>query len=397
VFSPELAVRPASDDESSVASLIESSFANLLESHNCCAGFLCRWDEQTLTAEMLAAIGIPATPFKSTQLPLLTAFIQEALQQYAAAHVHSIPKDLLRVISGLVNTSDWQYRAFFIPGYAREIALVFICFLQKPNTLTITDEFMASLTEVISVVSFLLSASGATDRLKVMETYMREVGHDMASSVQSVIPKLRNIQTGLVQGPAVVVKLAEAEGEILSAYQLADSLGITVDPEYNIGAADYIDLKAAVTNVITLCRSEAAERHMHFEVRLPDSEIRAWGDARGVQIAIMHLILNAIKYGRGSSTITVLVSDTVNEVHVTVQSTGRPLDSDERLRMWDFGWRGERAKELHVNGSGIGLYTVKKIIHAHGGSVGTRDVQNPEVVSFYFSLPKKLPISGHFR
>ena len=44
----------------------------------------------------------------------------------------------------------------------------------------------------------------------------------------------------------------------------------------------------------------------------------------------------------------------------------------KRKLIWDFGMRGKKAKELHVNGSGIGLFTVKKIdrpliADEHGG------------------------------
>src|SRR4051794_23934837 len=99
------------------------------------------------------------------------------------------------------------------------------------------------------------------DRLQVMETFVREVGHDIASAVQAIVPKLRNVRNGLIQGEAVNAKLAEAEGEILSTYRIADSLGITVDPEYNIGVGEFFDLKATINNVMNHCRSEAAERH----------------------------------------------------------------------------------------------------------------------------------------
>jgi len=46
--------------------------------------------------------------------------------------------------------------------------------------------------------------------------------------------------------------------------------------------------------------------------------------------------------------------------------------------------------ERHANGCGIGLFTVKKIIIAHGGRVGyeTNDVDE-KCNTFYFEVPKK--------
>jgi len=68
-----------------------------------------------------------------------------------------------------------------------------------------------------------------------------------------------------------------------------------------------------------------------------------------------------------------------------------PLEEEEEeLHMWEFGFRGKRALELHVNGSGIGLYTVKKIVLAHGGRYWctvAREAEN--VVTFLFAIPTR--------
>jgi signal transduction histidine kinase len=56
-------------------------------------------------------------------------------------------------------------------------------------------------------------------------------------------------------------------------------------------------------------------------------------------------------------------------------------------QIWDFGYRGKLAKELHVNGSGIGLYTVKKIVSAH---LGWTDAESRDgTTEFFIHLPKK--------
>jgi signal transduction histidine kinase len=103
----------------------------------------------------------------------------------------------------------------------------------------------------------------------------------------------------------------------------------------------------------------------------------------------MQLVMNAIKYARGSTYATVSVMDRGNECGVSVTDVGKTLDDEEKVYMWDFGWRGKKAKELHVNGSGIGLYTVKKIVTAHGGTVGYRvGGVGGGIVTFLFWIPK---------
>ena len=73
------------------------------------------------------------------------------------------------------------------------------------------------------------------------------------------------------------------------------------------------------------------------------------------------------------------------------------IPPEDELHVWDFGWRGDRAKEQHVNGSGIGLYTVKKIVSAHGGGVNLKVTgEYSNVITFLFRIPKKKILKKYF-
>jgi signal transduction histidine kinase len=241
------------------------------------------------------------------------------------------------------------------------------------------------------MVGFLLAARGAEERLHVMEEYVREVGHDMASSVQAIVSKLHNVGSGLLQGPLALAKVREAEVEIMSAYRSAETLGITVDPSYSISSGEEFDARSILPSVVMLCRSEANEHHVDLERYAPDDPLPLWGDKRAIETALTQLVMNAIKYARGSSNVKVKVSAVKNDIEFLVADYGKPLDDEEILHMWEFGWRGSKAKELHVNGSGIGLYTVRKIALAHGGTVHAEQNSShePAVVRFSFRIPGK--------
>ncbi len=83
-----------------------------------------------------------------------------------------------------------------------------------------------------------------------------------------------------------------------------------------------------------------------------------------------HLLSNAIKYGYGGSTVRINVEKKDDGIFVTITNKGIAFPTGSEARnIWDFGVRGEKAKALHVNGSGIGLYTVRKVVNAHAGAV----------------------------
>ncbi|HVU47238.1 MAG TPA: HAMP domain-containing sensor histidine kinase [Gemmataceae bacterium] len=375
----------------SVEPLITHLFQRVIDHNNFVAGFLCRWHADTRTADVLSAHGIPTEPFRGSRNAALAQFVGQCVNVRCATHVHKCSDTpLWNALERLTNISAWRHQALFVPAFAGDYDFVMVAFSDSDNQMTIANEMRHDVADMVNSVALLLSASEMTERVRITELYVREVGHDIASSVQAIIAKLRAVSRGLLKGESAMVKIREAEQEMMAAYRSADTLGVTVDPDYNLSSADWFNLSAAVREVSDLCRSEAEERHIEIRIEMPGDDIELWGDQKAIQSAITQLLLNAIKYARGSSYVVMVLDADENHVEIRVVDRGVPLDAEERLHMWDFGWRGKRAKELHVNGSGIGLYTVKKIVRAHGGRWGSVTTPKAEdVATFFVNLPKK--------
>lgn len=390
MFSNEKAIKPQKDQQVDITALIENEFYDFLYENKLCAGLFCLWDDELNSANIITSIEIPITPFQGTKKHSLESFITECLETYPAPHVHTISGSLLlKEISSLIKIDNWQFQAIFIPALGINNKYILICFSddEKPN---ITVELNNRASDVIQLAEFLLSVNKIKSRLYSMEIYVREIGHDIASSVQAIISKIRVVRRGLLQGPAAMAKLQEAEDEIMSAYRIADTLGITVDPDYNIGNGDEFSIQDAIRDAIKLVQSEAQERHIELRTDVPSKTINVWGDVKAIQSAMIQLLMNAIKYAKGSSYITLSAKVNRDKLIISVTNMGIPIKPEDHHHMWDFGWRGEKAKELHVNGSGIGLYTVNKIIKAHGGTVNCKTSgYDNEASTFSFAIPLK--------
>jgi signal transduction histidine kinase len=59
-------------------------------------------------------------------------------------------------------------------------------------------------------------------------------------------------------------------------------------------------------------------------------------------------------------------------VAITVEDKGPGLDADELRRLGEPFFRGRRARETQVAGSGLGLAVVRQIAAAHGGRLDVR-------------------------
>lgn len=386
----ELAERSTTHIEPNIEPLLSELLCRVLANHNFIAGLLCHWEEGP-KATVIAGHGIPIEPFNGAKNRSLTTFIEECIGARCASRLHRFTNcDLRNDIEHITHLPELRGQAAFIPAFSGDNDFVILGFGSADNEMEIQRDLILELLELVDLSTMVLSAKESASRIKTIELYVREVGHDLASSAQAILAKLRNISRGFFQGKAAIAKVREAEQELMAAYRAADTLGVTVDPDYNLSMADTFDLSSAIREVIELCRSEAEERHITLNPVLPENQVEIWGDQRALQSAITQLVLNAIKYAKGSSRVTVKLQVNDTNVIITVIDRGTPINDDERPHLWDFGWRGERAKELHVNGSGIGLYTVRKIVRAHGGRCGAdKHESKPDQAIFYIVIPKE--------
>lgn len=128
-----------------------------------------------------------------------------------------------------------------------------------------------------------------------------------------------------------------------------------------------VDLKAAVSDSISFISEEADEKRINITLDAEQSVVGKWDPIRINQI-ISNLLSNAIKYGEGKSIeITVVADHKVNHAKLMVRDYGMGIPHDLQKTIFQ---RFERAVSgTKISGLGLGLYIVRQIAEAHGGSV----------------------------
>jgi two-component system, OmpR family, sensor histidine kinase KdpD len=84
--------------------------------------------------------------------------------------------------------------------------------------------------------------------------------------------------------------------------------------------------------------------------------------------ALGQIVDNAAKYSQPDSTITVAARAEGASVVLSVQDEGIGLVGEERTRLWERFFRGER-RASNVSGSGLGLWIAKAFVAANGGEI----------------------------
>lgn len=146
-----------------------------------------------------------------------------------------------------------------------------------------------------------------------------------------------------------------------------------------------IDLTSLVKDVIHDLEKSDPDRKVKTIIR-PNTF--AWGDPRLLQILITNLIGNAWKFTQKTESpeIEFAMLEKAEKPTYKVRDNGAGFDMKYADRL--FGAFQRLHTERDFKGTGIGLATVQRIIHRHGGRVWAQG-RVGEGATFFFSLPVK--------
>ena len=143
-----------------------------------------------------------------------------------------------------------------------------------------------------------------------------------------------------------------------------------------------VDLAVAVQKAVD-GRIAGGDPEDRFVVNVTGELPEIWADPDKVDQVIGNLVENALRHGEG--TVTVTLSPWQDGAEVVVEDQGVGIPPDTAARVFTRFWRGNRGR-----GTGLGLYIVKGLVEAHGGSVevGSADGGGAR---FRFVLPAGTP------
>lgn len=126
-----------------------------------------------------------------------------------------------------------------------------------------------------------------------------------------------------------------------------------------------------------------------FVCRISEPLPELWADPDKIDQVLGNLLENAVRHGSGTVTIEVApepaASDRPHGTTVTVSDEGPGIPEESMNRVFTRFWRGSKR-----GGTGLGLYIVKGIVEAHGGTIGVGRSAGGGA-QFRFTLPRGTP------
>lgn len=166
--------------------------------------------------------------------------------------------------------------------------------------------------------------------------------------------------------------------DLLKTAQLESGQYVLVKDEY--------DLEQLLQEVVEAYKPVIAMRHQVISVVIEAPGIIK-ADIPELKVALSNLLENASKYSPEGSNITLRGTVKPKVVTITVEDEGVGIDNDNLTKIFDKFTRLDNELSDTVNGSGLGLYFVNKIVTLHEGTIHVRSKAH-KGSAFTITLPR---------
>jgi signal transduction histidine kinase len=221
--------------------------------------------------------------------------------------------------------------------------------------------------------------------------------HELRTPLTSLKLEVANLsriarRTGPDGAARLVAKVEKIDSQAARLHRLIDEL---LDVS-RIAAGrlelhvEVVDLAQVVNEVGARFTDEAARVGSMLNVHAPAAVVGRWDRSRLDQV-ITNLLSNAIKYG-DCKPIDIGVTGENDRAIVTIRDRGLGIASDDHQRI--FGRFERAASSRHYGGIGLGLWIVKQIIDALGGTVSVESTPGSGS-TFTVELPRSPEKTRH--
>jgi PAS domain S-box-containing protein len=216
-----------------------------------------------------------------------------------------------------------------------------------------------------------ITTEHATEKMK--EHFLATVSHELRTPLTPIIgyakfllrrddvePKVRKeALASLLERSEHMQRLVE---DLLLASTVDDSAGSRVHAR-----REPVDITEIVARGVATARVSHAPRDIVLHAAPP---MLVSGDRVRLMQVLANLIDNAVKFSPAETPVVVKLTREGPRAVLSVTDHGRGIPSDKRQIIFDKFRRLENPDTMETGGAGLGLYIVRSLVHAMGGSLG---------------------------
>jgi signal transduction histidine kinase len=234
------------------------------------------------------------------------------------------------------------------------------------------------------VSSSILGVLGASMALLIISTrraqrlarqqmeFVATVSHELRTPLAVIRSASENLADGVVRDDEQIKRYGELlrnEGRRLTEMveQILEFAGIQSGQRGF--ALRSVAIGPLLHDLTSSSSSLAEEAGVEIGLTIPEDLPPVLGDEPALRRVFQNLLGNAIKYGAQGRWVGVSARKAGNHVRVTVADRGMGIPAAEQARIFEPFYRATDAVSAQIQGAGLGLSLVQRIVEAHGGQV----------------------------
>jgi len=223
----------------------------------------------------------------------------------------------------------------------------------------------------ISVGFLVVSTRRAHDLARQQLEFVATVSHELRTPLAVIRSAADNLADGIVGDEARVKQygaLVRDEGLRLTALveQILEFAGL--QSGQRTMASQPLSIDAVLRDAAGEAQASAAAS-ARLELSIPADLPAVAGDEPALRRVFVNLIGNAIKYGAPAHWVGVRARAAGGGVEIAVSDRGLGIAAGEQDRIFEPFYRAPDVVAAQIQGAGLGLSLVKRIVEAHGGHI----------------------------
>ena len=191
--------------------------------------------------------------------------------------------------------------------------------------------------------------------LSAIKLYSKALKEDIYETPEKRIEALEGIDKN-------VKEIEKHVSDIVSASK-EDFLNLTVNNSE-------LYLSDLLNKIEILYKEKFTHLHTHFEIE-PYENCLVKGDIDRLEEVLQNILENAIKYGDGQY-VKIHIDEEEDYKLIYVTNSGSSISEEELPHIFDSFYRGSNTE--NKDGSGLGLYICKNLMHTMGGDIFAKNI-----------------------
>ena len=202
--------------------------------------------------------------------------------------------------------------------------------------------------------------------------FVAAVSHELRTPLAVIRSAGENLADGVVGDGDQVKKygsLIRTEGRRLSDMieRIMEFAGMTSSAP--IRTRDDVDMARVVDEAASAVADDARERGVVVAVRAESGLPPIVGDPDALRSAMQNVLGNAVKYSPQGGLVEAQADLEGNRLRVSVSDHGIGIDPADLPHIFKPFYRGRRAVDAQIRGTGVGLSVVRHVVDAHQGQI----------------------------